>query len=78
LTADVFLVLYSCVFGCPPTRPLSGGRGEEGKGRGLRIKSRHLLISSPRWGEDKGEWDFMDSTITPTLFRQRERGTYYF
>jgi len=44
--------------------------------RDLNFKSAHLLISSPRWGEEKGEGDFMDSTLTPTLSRQRERGIY--
>jgi len=42
----------------------------------VRFKNGHLLISSPPWGEDKGEGDFMDSTLTPTLSRQRERGIY--
>ena len=43
---------------------------------GKKFKTGHLLISSPRWGEDKGEGDFMYSTLTPTLSRQREREIY--
>jgi hypothetical protein len=34
-----------------------------------------ITTQSP-WGEDKGEGDFMNSTLTPTLSRQREREIY--
>jgi len=39
----------------------------------LKFKSAPLLISSPHWGEDKGEEDIIVSTLTPALSRQRER-----
>jgi hypothetical protein len=38
------------------------------------LKSAYLLISSPKGERMKVRGIYLDSTLTPTLSRQRERG----